>query len=133
MGESRSSESRGSYYYEPSYSSYSSESRSSESRDYGYTSESREIPYYNRLEDIDTLIERLSSKNYNTKSEALNRVMTERKAKIEQLRSLKEQVLQKCEEERIIEQIKNENLELDKAIKDLKENYKEVLFYGKYI
>ncbi len=120
MGESRSSESRGSYYYEPSYSSYSSESRSSESRDYGYTSESREIPYYNRLEDIDTLIERLSSKNYNTKSEALNRVMTERKAKIEQLRSLKEQVLQKCEEERIIEQIKNENLELDKAIKDLK-------------
>ncbi len=68
MGESRSSESRDSYYA-PVYSSYSSESReygySSESRDYGYSSESRETSYYNRLDDVDRLIERLSSRTYN--------------------------------------------------------------------
>lgn len=123
MGESRSSESRDSYYA-PVYSSYSSESReygySSESRDYGYSSESRETSYYNRLDDVDRLIERLSSRTYNAESSALETVMSERKKKIAELRSLKERVERKKEEDRIIQELRNENLELDKAIKDLR-------------
>lgn len=105
MGESRSSESRDSYYA-PVYSSYSSESR--------------ETSYYNRLDDVDRLIERLSSRTYNAESSALETVMSERKKKIAELRSLKEQVERKKEEDRIIQELRNENLELDKAIKDLR-------------
>ena len=122
MGESRSSESREAYYA-PSYSSYySSESRVQESRSYpNYSSESREIPYYNRLDDIDTLIEKLSHKTYDTSSQALNKVISERKRKIEELRQLKEQVLRKREEDKILRELENENLELDRAIKELKQ------------
>ncbi len=137
---SYASESRNSYRPSSSFSSKSAlESRpsivSAESRATSFSSESRGMgiqtsitkpkTQYNSLDDIDKLIERLEASFGTTQvtSERANQILAQRKQKIESLKQLVADARKAETEERIIQQLEQENSELDDAIDSMNKGF----------
>lgn len=122
MSESRnSSESRSttSYVSKPTESRTSGESR--------YETRNERTNKYNNLEDIDSLIEKLEREMPNIKSTnpRINKVLDERREKIEELKRLRNRIEKEREEEKLIRKLEESNNELDNIIYDVKKLIKE--------
>ncbi len=106
-----------------SRSSSSSES-ASESR-YSEPSNEQSNKKYNSLDDIDMLIERLekSMEGADYSSERVNKVLAERKQKINELKKLVNAARVKEAEERVIRQLENDNKEIDRAINSINKGF----------
>ena len=127
--ESRNSYRPSSYSSESALESRSSSNFSSESKQTSLGYESRETTTqasgvssekrtYNSIEDVDQLIERLETSFQSTPvvSERANKILEERKKKIEFLKQLVLDAKRAQNEEKMIQQLVQENSELDDAI-----------------
>lgn len=121
-----SSESRDTYRPTPSFSSESAlESRDISTPTYGTPSTTQNSKKYNSLDDIDKLIERLESsmQSTNLTSDRANKVLAQRKQKIDELKKLVADARKAETEERMIKQLEQENSELDDAIDSLNKGF----------
>lgn len=106
-------------------SSYSSESRDILAPTYSTPSKPQNSKKYNSLDDIDKLIERLESsmQSVNLTSDRANQVLAKRNQKINELKKLVAEARKAEGEERMINQLEQDNDELDKAIKSIKRGF----------
>ena len=79
------------------------------------------------MEDIDSLIEKLEREMPNIKSNnpRINKVLDERKDKIEELKRLRNTIKKANEEEKLIKELEESNNELDDVINNVKKLIKE--------
>ena len=113
----KSSESRGDESRSYSSPSRSSESRGDESRDYVRPRK----PQYNNIADIDKLIKKLeSTQDVQSDSPAINEALAAKKQKLIELKELVAKAKAAEAEKKILDAIKKDSAELDRAINGLK-------------